>query len=70
MILNSKKYYTAPTVSSIKLDRSIVLLTPTGNPPGMAAPAEPERPSYPSSSTPPSTNSTPFGGGKPDFSDM
>ena len=66
---NSKKYYISPEINSIKLDKGIVLLEPTGNPTSVA-PVDPERPAFSPSSTPPSEQSTPFGGDRPDYGDM
>jgi hypothetical protein len=52
------------------LDRSIVLLEPTGNPPGGNIQVEPPATFSTPTSAPPSTNNTPFGGNSPDYSDM
>ncbi len=70
MNIKSKKYYSAPIVNSIRLDRSIVLLEPTGNPPGGNIQVEPPATFSTPASAPPSTNNTPFGGNSPDYSDM
>ncbi len=69
MDINKKKYYTTPIVNFIRLDKSIVLLEPTGNPHG-AMQVEPQSPYSAPTSTPPSSNSTPFGSNSPDYSDM
>ncbi len=70
MNIKSKKYYTAPIVNSIRLDNSIVLLEPTGNPPGGNMQVEPQSPYSAPTGTPPSSSSTPFGGNSPDYGDM
>ena len=70
MTIKSKKYYSAPIINSIRLDKSIVLLTPTGNPPGGNTQVVPPSPYGTPTSAPPSANSTPFGGNSPDYSDM
>ena len=70
MTIKSKKYYSAPIINSIRLDKSIVLLEPTGNPPGGNLQVE-SPPTYSTpTSAPPSASSTPFGGNSPDYSDM
>ncbi len=72
MTENLKKYYTAPEVDSIKLDKGIALILLSSPPPDptSAAPVEPEKPSFGPSSAPPSSANNPFGGDKPDYSDM
>jgi len=69
MTKESKKYYSAPIVNSIKLDSEICLIlmtNPPPDPPGTNTIVAPPS-TY---STPPSASSTPFGGNGPDYSDM
>jgi len=66
-----KRYYLAPEINSIKLDNNIVLLTPTGNPPGEAATSNKnDTPSFGPLDAPPSSTANPFGGSRPDYGDM
>jgi len=68
---SSKKYYSAPSMETVCLDQSIVVqFFSVINPPSSAAPVEPDKPSFGPSSVPPSSTSNPFGGNKPDYSDM
>ena len=68
MNIKSKKYYTAPKIGRIKLDREISLIMMTNPPPDPGALISP--PSTQTDGTPPSSNSTPFGGDSPDYGDM
>ena len=70
MSIHCKKYYSTPLIETVRLDNSIDLLEPTGNPPGMAAPTDRDTPSFGPSSIAPSSKSDPFGGSRPDYGDM
>ena len=77
MIKEDKKYYSSPKLEVIKLDSeiSLILLSPPDHPPGgrNANTNSFTRPSPFSNKpqgTPPSSGASPFGGNKPDFSDM
>ena len=68
MTKESKKYYSAPIVKSIKLDSEICLILMTNPPPDPGTNTIVVPPS--TYSAPPSASSTPFGGNGPDYSDM
>ena len=70
MDIKKKKYY-SPKLESIFLDNSIVILLDSPPyPPSSAAPVDRDKPSFGPSSVPPSSSNNPFGGNKPDYSDM
>ena len=76
MIKRAKKYYSSPKLDVIKLDSeiSLILLSPPDHPPGGGKGNNGNGNNSPFNkaplATPPTSGASPFGGNKPDYSDM